>query len=342
MAAEIKKSLFNCLNDLISIMDEINALHNAEHTLHRVVEQLVKDLNCKTCAIVQINLDTELLEIRNSQNISWTFSKNYRKQIATPIIAELIWKGQPIHISDKRYAATFADELKMEQDFNSAYAVQLIANHQPLGFLYVDSDEYNHFPTERQLIVNLYARVISLCIFLERLTAQLKKLDWQDTDSGAVRFEHYFPILQELFERSHRLKENFSVFILDIEKYSSLIKSYGVEVTTALLKDLVTLINKNLRQYDGISRFGADEFLVALPGTKKNEALEVARKIENLITKSEFTNHKLKVDVFIGVANYPDDSESINGLITAAKNALFNAKRRKNLSHIATVDEKFE
>jgi diguanylate cyclase (GGDEF)-like protein len=337
-----KKLCARHFTELIPIFDNIINLGSRERILHQIVDKIVRHLECQTCAVVQINPETELLEILNFHNLSWKFCKDYRKKIVSPILRELIWKGNPINIPNRSFASTFADELKMENDFVSCFAVQLAASHQPLGFLYLDSVKEGFFEEEQRILVEFYARMISSCIFLDRLSEKLKRLQHEDVDSGAVKFEQFFPKLQDIFHRSYRMKENTSAILFDIEGYASLIKLYGMDVTRTLLKEFVKLLKANLRPYDEISRFGADEFLVILPGTKKIVAVSVAEKFNALIKKAEFTDQKIKISVFAGVVGYPENCKSAKGLITACKNALYEAKRTHVENKIAIIDEVFD
>ncbi len=330
------------LKSISSILDELNSARNCERILHNILDQLVKSLNCKTCAIVELNPITEFLEIRNFYNLSWNFCKNYRKTMDTPLLRELIWNGVPINIPDKQYASRVIEQLRMKHDFKSAYAINLIAYQQPLGFLYVDSDEINYFTEERQQIVDIFAKVISTCLYLERLTGKLKRLDRIDEDSGALRFDYYLSFLKENFHRSSRMNEPYSFLLIDIEKYGSIMTLYGLDVTRSLLREMVGKIKEQLRRYDEICRFGADEFLISLPATGRDDAVEVAKKICDLFTKNTFTSRKIRVNVFVGVVSYPQNSTSLNGLLIAAKNALQAAKRMSQKPRVATVTTVYE
>jgi GGDEF domain-containing protein len=48
------------------------------------------------------------------------------------------------------------------------------------------------------------------------------------------------------------------------------------------------------------------------------------------VTNTEFTSNKLKINVSIGVASYPENAKELGGLLTATKNALVEAKRYRD------------
>lgn len=335
-------SFVECARGVLPILDDMVSLHSPERIMHNIVEQLVKNVKCKTCAIVQINQTTDILEISNFHNLSWKFCKEYRKQIISPVMRNLIWQNEPIHIPNREKAVHLAEELKMENEFISCMAVQLSANQQPLGFLYLDSDEENHFTEKMQFLIQIYARIISMCIFNERTTEKLKRLQTEDSESGAMRYEQFYPRMQELFHRSHRLHESLSIILIDIAHYGGVIQTYGLDVAKELLQKFVALIKNNLRPYDPIARFGADKFLIVLQGTNYDVAYKVTHRINNLFEIAELTDQKLKLTVSIGVANYPENCSTLNGLINAAKHALLESKRHEEKGRIAMSEGKFD
>ncbi len=330
------------LQAISDILSELNNTQNSERTLHNIIHRLVHTLNIKTCAVVELNPETEFLEIRKSHNLSYRFCKSYRKVIDNPLLSALIWQGESISIPDSKYALRVVEHLRLEHEFVSAYVTPLSSKQQPLGFLYVDSEELNYFTAERKEIVNIFAKTISACLFLDRLNTELKTLNIADEETGIMRFEHCLPYLKENFHRSMRMNESYSFLILDIEKYSNLLAMYGLDTVKTVLQEAAGRVKLQLRKYDTICRFGADEFLVSLPAVKREDALKVAQKITQTFGDSPFSKQQLDIRVAIGIATFPDNAQSFNGLLTAVKNALYEAKRKDSQPKISTTETKYE
>ncbi len=336
MTVKIRKSMFNCISNMLDVLDDINNLQSQEKTLHRIVNLLVKDINCKTCAIVEIHPQSKLLEIRNFHGLSWSFCKDYRKQMVGGEITSLLWKGDPIYVRNKDEAVKIPAVFRMENECESCYIVRLMAKNQPIGFLYLDSDEKDYFPKEQQQIIKLYSKIISMNIFLNRLWNETKSLQKTD-ESGAVLYDHFHFYLQEVFDRSRRLDENFSIMLLDIEGYGNIVKKYGIDCASNLMKELVELVKNNLRLYDGLCRYTADTLLIAFPGSHIGNASKAAEKLLGLINKRRFTKESLEINVHIGIAAYPLNGKALSGLLTAVRNALLEAKRA--MKEIYTLNE---
>lgn len=326
MSEEPRKSMVNCISNMIDVFDDINNLQSQEKILHRIVNLLVKDLGCKTCSIVEMHPQTKLLEIKNFYGLSWSFCKNYRQQMNGVELSDLLWKGDPIYVETKENAGNIPESLKMENEFESCIIYRLMAKNQPIGFLYLDSDKSNNFPFEQQQIIQLYSKIISTNIYLHRLWIEMKSLQTKD-ECGAIRYDYFHPYLQEIFDRSRRLDESFSLLLIDIQGFGAIVKKYGLDCSTNLIKEFVTLVEDNLRLYDGLSRYTADTLLIAFPGSTIENAGKAAEKLLKIINNKEFTKEKFKIKVSMGLACYPVNSKSLEGLLTAVRNSLLEAKR---------------
>jgi hypothetical protein len=77
------------------------------------------------------------------------------------------------------------------------------------------------------------------------------------------------------------------------------------------------------------ARYGGEEFAVLLPNTPKAKAYQIAKAISSVIQASfiEVGGVRLNITVSCGVSTYPEDAIEQEELITAADQALYEAKR---------------
>lgn len=334
MAKEILKSITTCMMETVRVLEDVAGMQNLERTLHTVVKKLTENLNCQTCAVINLNPKTEKLEILNSHGLSWQFYKEYRQKTVSQPLRELIWREKPTLLRTQEDNITLAEALKLEHNFNSCYIVNLTAVHRPLGFIYVDSKDENAFSPDDQLITQLYAKVISLAILKDNLLRDLQNQAIKDPYTGAVNYTIFYALLQESIARAQRLDENLSLILLDVVKFDTLLTSYGDETCKQLMDALMSMVSQHIRNYDALSKFGTDEIIISLPGHTNDEAYACTKKLYKKISESLFTLHNLKIDVSMGIANFPENSKSLNGLLTATKNALLESKRNPDLKII--------
>jgi diguanylate cyclase (GGDEF)-like protein len=332
MITDISVSAKQCMVEMIHILNDINAMQNLERTLHNIVKALTSHLSCQTCAIIRLNPDTQELEIVNSHGLSWQFCKAYRKKIVSSVISDLIWKDTPVYIADQKDNLQLAGELKLEKEFRSCFGISLTANKKPLGYLYVDSDSADHFQADDQLMISFFSRIISLAMLKDNLQRELQNASVIDHETGTIHYNHFYGRLHESLSRAQRLNENLSLILLDVVKFDKILLSNGLETGRKLMRDLAQSVKNTIRKYDALSRFGTDELIISLAGHSRAEALDCAKKLYQKITSSSFTEHKIMIDVTIGLASFPENAKDINGLLTATKNALSEAKRKANVN----------
>jgi diguanylate cyclase (GGDEF)-like protein len=129
--------------------------------------------------------------------------------------------------------------------------------------------------------------------------------------------------------RRHELQ--LSLCVLDIDDFKKFNDAYGHPKGDLLLKRVTRLIKGMLRETDVLARYGGDEFVVILPHTDGEGACLVAERMRNEIANAGFDGaegESVSVGVSIGVAAYPDDADSAEGLIEHADRALLHVKRR--------------
>ncbi len=122
-----------------------------------------------------------------------------------------------------------------------------------------------------------------------------------------------------------------SVFLFDIDNFKHYNDTNGHLAGDELLRDLAALVMQAVRKDDAFGRFGGEEFLLVLPQTAAAQALTVAEKVRMLIAAHPFpfaARQPLgRLSVSGGVAEYPNDGIDAAGILHAADEALYEAKR---------------
>jgi two-component system cell cycle response regulator len=94
--------------------------------------------------------------------------------------------------------------------------------------------------------------------------------------------------LDEEFERAKRYHHHLSLLILDIDNFKLINDTYGHHGGDAALIKISETLREKTRQSDFPSRYGGEEFVLVLPETDQDSALQVAGKIQEAIRSSTF------------------------------------------------------
>ena len=128
-------------------------------------------------------------------------------------------------------------------------------------------------------------------------------------------------------KRSTRTGKEFSVILCDIDYFKKINDSFGHSIGDQALKEFSRLLEENFRKTDKVGRWGGEEFLIILPDTPLEIAIDLAEKVRKNICRSVlFPNMPNRlVTMSCGVASCRESKEP-SELIRQADNYLYQAK----------------
>jgi diguanylate cyclase (GGDEF)-like protein len=126
--------------------------------------------------------------------------------------------------------------------------------------------------------------------------------------------------------------------LLDVDNFKGYNDTFGHLEGDKALKVLATVTRKALRRTDAAFRYGGEEFMIILPETRGENAMEVAERIRKNFENSIFSSPsqlKAQMTVSIGVTGYISPEE-ITTFLKRADSAMNEAKKKgKNCIHLA-------
>jgi len=119
-----------------------------------------------------------------------------------------------------------------------------------------------------------------------------------------------------------------SLVMFDIDHFKEVNDKYGHQGGDAVLRELADRIQKQLRPYDVLGRYGGEEFLLLLPSANLAAAAFVAERIRKCVASKPFifNDHTISVTVSLGVSTITNELQLAGGISLADK-ALYAAKR---------------
>jgi putative two-component system response regulator len=137
-------------------------------------------------------------------------------------------------------------------------------------------------------------------------------------------FNHgFFQIaLDREIKRSERHGRPFTLSLIDLSGFSHYNQQIGYPAGDRLLKDLAGIIQENIREIDWAARYSGDLFALLFVATEAREALNACRRIQTGAQK-RFGD---KIELFFGLACFPQNASNRRDLLIQAKEALNQAK----------------
>jgi len=144
--------------------------------------------------------------------------------------------------------------------------------------------------------------------------------------------------LQHEVKRAVRSNQPLSLLMLDIDYFKSINDAFGHSRGDQALSEVAARIQAQVRLSDEIFRFGGDEFAILLPQINKPQAIVLAHRIMKHVGESPLTgNPPLMLSISIGIASYPEDGETPQGLLEMAERRLYQSKLQGR-AHVISQD----
>ena len=134
--------------------------------------------------------------------------------------------------------------------------------------------------------------------------------------------------LQEFSRLKRQLDQTTSTLLmLDIDRFKQVNDNHGHLVGDKVLKQVVTIVQQQLRESDLLGRFGGEEFLILLPDTEEQEAEIFADRLRTAIRETKLENVP-DVTVSIGLSQHQPSLASLERWIELTDGALYLAKAK--------------
>ena len=165
-----------------------------------------------------------------------------------------------------------------------------------------------------------------------RVVQYQQHLEYQtqiDSLTGLFNRRAFEKKIAEEFERAKRYHHAFSLLILDIDNFKTINDTYGHHGGDTALVRISDTLRAKTRQSDFPSRYGGEEFVLILPETDQESALQVATKIQDEIRSSTFgiNDRHFSLTVSIGISSSSNkDYSDWTQMLNDADQALYVAK----------------
>jgi len=194
---------------------------------------------------------------------------------------------------------------------------------------------------DRQLLTGQIREVVKKGdAFLETLREEIRRFEKLYPDkarmvdglTGLYNERYLQNRLADETNRALRFRRKFAMILTNIDHFQRLNECYGTEAGDRVLREMAELLRKNTRAANPFCRCGGSTFAVIVTEITKEAAADVAEKMRVMVEQHPFPYREALPDgrltISVGVTSFFDDAENNEQLITAAYEALEEAKRQ--------------
>lgn len=199
-----------------------------------------------------------------------------------------------------------------------------------MGVLHLRRRHPDAFTPEDIQLAQAMTYQFGLAMQRASLFEQVNRLAITDSMTGLYNYRKLMRDLDREIIRSRRYRHPFAFIMADIDHFKVLNDTYGHPAGDEVLRAVARALNTGRREVDRVYRYGGEEFSVLLPETDWREAVEVAEKLRGKVGELEVmvdgTSEPIRTTISMGVASFSVDSVSLEHLVSAADEALYDAK----------------
>jgi diguanylate cyclase (GGDEF)-like protein/PAS domain S-box-containing protein len=169
---------------------------------------------------------------------------------------------------------------------------------------------------------------------LERLAAQLEQMTLHDELTGLYNLRGLELLGGGAMDRAARDGSALCVLFIDLDGLKAVNDSFGHAAGDAALVAAADAMRGALRRTDVVARIGGDEFGAVLAGTTAAEAEGLCDRIRQGMRGHAPDEASLSVSIGVAAAR-PGEAETLDDLIAAADDAMYEGRRRRRRSSAA-------
>ncbi|MCP4650458.1 MAG: GGDEF domain-containing protein [PVC group bacterium] len=189
-------------------------------------------------------------------------------------------------------------------------------------------DDYVYMPVKLNVLANVVTRNADI-LKLEKKVDYYRDLALHDDLTHLYNHRYFTTALEREVARTLRSGQPLALLMIDVDNFKYLNDTYGHDVGDKVLEKTADVLQMSLRGIDVLCRYGGEEFVIILPETCKEKAINAAERLAVIVENTRIyanDTDKINVTISIGVAVLPQNISSKESLMRCADQALYDAK----------------
>ncbi len=229
--------------------------------------------------------------------------------------------------------------------YRSMASLPLVKDELLLGAVSVYSSELDQYTDDHMRLLETVTKLASDALANSMHHAEAESNALTDVLTGLPNARYLALRFEEEASRARRTGRSFQVVMLDLDDFKIVNDTFGHKVGDKMLREMARIIQAQLREYDFLARYAGDEFVAVVQELVGSQVEELRTRIENAV--SQFSLHvradrRARVGISIGTATYGSDGETLDQLLIAADQAMYQVKFARKLEQPTGTPVPFE
>lgn len=189
-------------------------------------------------------------------------------------------------------------------------------------------------------VVSLLVVIFGLFILIYNLLYYFKRDIQKSGDTDHLTKLANRRKIEQVYNELMEKQMSLGLILLDIDNFKAVNDTHGHNAGDQVLRQISTMLQRELREQDVLGRWGGEEFVILLPETGPHEAMNIAQHLrERMATMTISTGSaSIQVTGSFGVT-FTATPRSLTEVISSADDALYHAKRDgRNMTRLQLIE----
>jgi len=221
-------------------------------------------------------------------------------------------------------------------DSASGVALPILYADQLLGVLYVETASPANFSEEDLLLLHTLADLIAGALHNALSFQKAQEQAITDGLTGVKTHRFFMDALAAEWKRSTRTGRPFTLVLIDVDRFKIVNDLQGHLEGDLVLKRLGETFERGCHNSDVVARYGGDEFVILMPETDAEQALQVAQRLRSTIESDRMLQAR-KTTASFGLATFPLHGSTPQELLQVADASMYLSKHQGG-NAVSTAD----
>jgi diguanylate cyclase (GGDEF)-like protein len=212
----------------------------------------------------------------------------------------------------------------------------MAGQRETMGVIHLLTAAANHEPDDledgpaRQLAITVAAQ-LSMAFANLSLRDSLREMSIRDPLTGLFNRRYMEESLNRELSLASRNSTELGIVVIDVDHFKAFNDTYGHDAGDAILQAVGDLLTRYSRTSDIACRFGGEEFILILPNCTLADAQLRADELRRRVAALRVPYRHIELSgptISCGVAGFPHNGVTPDGLIHTADRAMYMAKDR--------------
>jgi diguanylate cyclase (GGDEF)-like protein len=311
------------LKVLFKITQQLNEDAPLEQLLSEVAQAATSVTLGDAATVMVLDDPGESLLCRATFGMPWESVRDITFSTGDGVAGWVVQEGKLLRLDDAPADPRFKIVEGQENTIRSLLCVPLMVRRAVIGVLSVTSSKTGVFDEADEKVLSFLAASIVKDIE----NARLYRLSVTDSLTRVYNRQYLSERMPAEMDRKERYGGNLCLILLDADHFKDINDTYGHRAGDSVLQNLARFCKMAVREVDSVVRYGGEEFLLLLPQTTLQGAVQVAERLRTEVENHRFRirDQSIQLTISAGVAEHRS-TEDTESFLTRTDAALYDAK----------------